>query len=174
MFGSDFTVVNDWGGGFQGRFTLDNRGMDTTNGWVLTFRASFDIAQIWGGRITSRVGDLYTVEAFSWNSGIGPGQSVEIGFIGEPGGPNTGPSDVMVNGEPTSGPGDQPDPPAPLPIASIADTTVDEGDDAIISVTLTEPAAAPVVLTYETRALTAGSDDFSVTTQTITIAEGQS
>ncbi len=82
MLNTNFSIKNDWGSGFQGAISLYSDDVLQTNGWQISFTATFEINHIWGARIISQEGDRYTVEAMSWNSSLQAGENIEIGFTG--------------------------------------------------------------------------------------------
>ncbi|THV30687.1 cellulose-binding domain-containing protein [Glycomyces paridis] len=93
----DYTVVSEWGGGFQANVTITAG--EAINGWEIawTFPAGTSVSSAWnvdwnvsGGRFTgSDVG---------WNAAIGSGQSREVfGFIGS--GSSAAPGQISINGD---------------------------------------------------------------------------
>ncbi|BAQ65513.1 cellulose binding domain-containing protein [Geminocystis sp. NIES-3709] len=123
----DFSLIQNWGSGFQGQLTLSNNTNLTLENWTLTFTADFDITDIWHGEIVSRQGNQYTVRYLPWNANISPGQNINIGFIGKPvNGIVNEPSNFILNGSSID-----PVNPNPLPIITIADASVIEGNQGI-------------------------------------------
>ncbi|NEZ58644.1 glycoside hydrolase family 9 protein [Adonisia turfae] len=76
----DFTVANNWGSGFTGGFEITNLESTAIDGWQLEFEADFDITNIWGGKVISQNGNLYTIENVDYNSTIATGEPIFIGF----------------------------------------------------------------------------------------------
>ena len=93
-----FADVNDWGTGFTGSLTLTNTGSSPISGWMLSFDFVGSISSFWNASITSHAGNQYVIENASYNSVIGPGQSVTIGFNASPGHPSSGPTNYKLNG----------------------------------------------------------------------------
>ena len=93
-----FADVNDWGSGFTGNLTLTNTGTSPISGWMLSFDFVGSISSIWNSSITSQSGSQYVIANASYNSVIGPGQSVTIGFNASPGHPSSGPTNFKLNG----------------------------------------------------------------------------
>lgn len=91
----DFAVANNWGSGFTGGFEITN--LESTDGWQLEFEADFDITNIWGGKIVSQNGNLYTIENVDYNSTIATGESVFVGFNAN--GSPTDPSNLVLNND---------------------------------------------------------------------------
>ncbi len=90
--------MNDWGTGFTGNLTLANTGSSPISGWMLSFDFVGSISSIWNASITSQSGNQYVIANASYNSVIGPGQSVTIGFNASPGHPSSGPTNYKLNG----------------------------------------------------------------------------
>ncbi|GAA2399623.1 glycoside hydrolase family 18 chitinase [Streptomyces glaucosporus] len=123
-----YTRVSDWGGGFEGKWTIKNTGDTAINAWTLKwdFPSGTTVGSFWDADITGS-GGTYTAKNKSWNGTLAPGASVSFGFNGSGSG---SPSACTLNGRPCDGsggevPGDKP-PTAPgTPTASdITDTTV--------------------------------------------------
>lgn len=89
----DFTIKNSWGNGFTGGFEITN--LESTDGWQLEFEADFDITNIWGGKIVSQTGNLYTIENVDYNRTSSIDEPVVIGFNAN-GSPND-PSNFVLN-----------------------------------------------------------------------------
>ena len=98
-----FSVVNDWGAGFQGRIVVSNPTPDRLETWSV--EADFtdrQITNIWGADyelLSTSVNGAHTIYHYKltppdWNKRIDPGASVEIGFLAGPGGVQ--PGDVTV------------------------------------------------------------------------------
>ena len=96
--GVDFSVVNDWGSGFQGEIVITNQGDRQMNGWSLEFDFANEITQIWNAEIVSHTGNTYVIRDAGWNSEIAPNGSISFGFIGEGSG-STEPRNFGLNGQ---------------------------------------------------------------------------
>ena len=81
--GVDFSVVNDWGSGFQGQITITNQGDRPINGWTLEFEFTNKITRIWNAEIVNHIGDRYVIRDAGWNGEVAPNGSISFGFIGE-------------------------------------------------------------------------------------------
>jgi aryl-phospho-beta-D-glucosidase BglC (GH1 family) len=140
------SVVNDWGSGFQAQIVVtDNLATPLTN-WALSFQFDHAITQIWNGTLASHTGNQYQVTNSGYNSTIAPGQSVTIGFLGNPGNLGTDlPTgfNLTYNGGSSQG-GNQP-PTVATPASASASTVA--GKTVALSV-LGADAAGAASLTY--------------------------
>ncbi len=131
----DYSVTNQWPGGFGANVTVDNLG-DPVNGWKLTwsFPAGQTITQLWNGTYTQS-GSQVTVTNVDYNGSIPSGGSTSFGFNGAFNGSNPAPSSFALNGVTCTGgvtspsPGTSPSPspsqsPSPSPSASPSSTPV--------------------------------------------------
>ena len=96
-----YTITNQWPGGFGVALTITNTGSTTINGWSLQF--SFPngqtITQLWNGSYTQS-GSMVTITNLSYNATIAPGASLssEPGFNGAWNGTNNPPASFTLNG----------------------------------------------------------------------------
>lgn len=93
-----YTVTSQWPGGFGARVDVTNLG-DPVTSWRLTwsFAAGQTITQLWNGTVTQSGAQVTVVNA-GWNSGIGAGGGVSVGFNGSWSGGNPAPTDFELNG----------------------------------------------------------------------------
>ena len=103
-----YSLVNDWGSGFQAQITITDNQSTPLNNWSLGFDFDHSITQIWNGSIASHSGNQYEVGNVGYNADIAPGQSVTIGFLGSPGNVTDQPTDFNLtyagSGNQQSGP----------------------------------------------------------------------
>ncbi|NYH55471.1 mannan endo-1,4-beta-mannosidase [Nocardiopsis arvandica] len=82
---ADYTVTNEWGGGFQAEVTV-TAGADVT-GWTVTW--SFDsgesVSHAWNASVSSSGADV-TATDVGYNGTLSAGQSTSFGFVGTHGG----------------------------------------------------------------------------------------
>ncbi|GIJ47917.1 hypothetical protein Val02_48030 [Virgisporangium aliadipatigenens] len=99
----DYTVSNEWQGGFGAAVRITNLG-DPVNGWNLTwsFTAGQTVTQLWNGTHTQS-GANVTVTNAAYNGAIGTGSSVEFGFNGSQNGSNPKPASFALNGTTCTG-----------------------------------------------------------------------
>ncbi|NGN66188.1 chitinase [Streptomyces sp. A7024] len=120
-----YQKTQDWGSGFEGKWTIKNTGTTSISSWTLTwsFPSGTSVTSAWDADVTS-AGTTWTAKNKGYNGTIAPGASVSFGFNGTGSG---SPSNCTVNGASCEGgtPGDAP-PSAPgTPTAgTITDTTV--------------------------------------------------
>ncbi|MGW1882957.1 glycosyl hydrolase family 18 protein [Streptomyces sp. NPDC001970] len=170
-----YAKVQDWGTGFEGKWTVKNTGTTSLTSWTVEwdFPSGTSVTSAWDADVTGS-GTHWTARNKSWNGSLAPGASVSFGFNGA--GPG-GPSNCKVNGGSCDGgtiPGDNP-PSAPgTPSASnITDTSVtlswtaatDDNGIKNYDVLRDGTKVATVTgLTYTNTGLTAGTD-YSYTVQ---------
>ncbi len=92
----DYTVVNDWGSGFNANITITNNTDKALEDWVLEFDYDRDITNIWNGVIESREDSHYVIKNAGYNANIDKGKSVTIGFSGEKGTELDIPDNIVV------------------------------------------------------------------------------
>ncbi|MFF3893495.1 glycosyl hydrolase family 18 protein [Streptomyces sp. NPDC001812] len=121
-----YAKTQDWGSGFEGKWTVKNTGTTTINSWTVEwdFPSGTKVTSAWDADVTSS-GNHWTAKNKSWNGTLAPGSSISFGFNGSGSGSPTG---CKLNGggcDGTSVPGDAP-PSAPgTPSASgVTDTSV--------------------------------------------------
>ncbi|MCC8245544.1 pectate lyase family protein [Saccharothrix luteola] len=94
----DYSVINQWDGGFGANVTVTNLG-DPLSNWTLgwSFTAGQKVTQMWGGEF-SQSGSAVTVRNTSWNGSLATGASVTPGFNGSWSGSNPTPTSFTLNG----------------------------------------------------------------------------
>jgi hypothetical protein len=81
-----FRVVSDWGSGFTGEVTVNNRGTKPLTDWRLEFDFAGTINSIWNATVFSRSGNHYILQGADYNRTIPVGGSITLGFVASPGG----------------------------------------------------------------------------------------
>ncbi|MEU5507966.1 glycoside hydrolase family 18 chitinase [Streptomyces fungicidicus] len=121
-----YAKTQDWGSGFEGKWTVKNTGTTTINSWTVEwdFPSGTKVTSAWDATVTSS-GDHWTAKNVGWNGTLAPGASVSFGFNGS----GTGsPSGCKLNGggcDGTSVPGDNaPSAPGTPTASGITDTSV--------------------------------------------------
>ncbi|WP_031485808.1 glycoside hydrolase family 18 chitinase [Streptomyces bicolor] len=121
-----YAKTQDWGSGFEGKWTVKNTGDTTISSWTVEwdFPSGTSVTSAWDADVTSS-GTHWTARNKSWNGSLAPGASVTFGFNGTGAG---APANCKLNGGSCDGgsvPGDNP-PSAPgTPTASdITNTSV--------------------------------------------------
>jgi endoglucanase len=94
-----YSVTSTWPGGFQAQIVLSNTGTAPISPWTLTFPFGGDqkIASLWNASYTQS-GPQVTVTNEPYNSLVGPGGSVTVGFTGSFTSSNAAPAGFAVNG----------------------------------------------------------------------------
>lgn len=112
-----FTKTSNWGSGFGGKWTIENTGDTTIDGWELEwdFPSGTSVGSSWDAEVTSS-GDHYEAVNLAWNGTLAPGATASFGFNGSGSGE---PSGCTLNGAACDGSGDpggeDPDPEEPDP-----------------------------------------------------------
>jgi chitinase len=122
-----YVKTQDWGSGFEGKWTIKNTGTTTLTSWTVEwdFPSGTSVTTAWDADVTGS-GTHWTAKNKSWNGTLAPGASVSFGFNGAGSG---SPANCKLNGGSCDGgpsvPGDNP-PSAPgTPTASdITNTSV--------------------------------------------------
>jgi Cellulose binding domain/Fibronectin type III domain len=98
-----YTETQDWGTGFEGKYTITNGTSSTIDGWTVAFDlpAGATIGTFWDATLV-RSGQRFSFSNVSWNRSIPPGGTASFGFNGSPGG-STAPSNCTLNGASCSG-----------------------------------------------------------------------
>ncbi|MGW7613453.1 glycosyl hydrolase family 18 protein [Streptomyces sp. NPDC054766] len=122
-----YAKTQDWGTGFEGKWTVKNTGTTTISSWTIQwdFPAGTSVTSAWDADVTSS-GTHWTAKNKSYNGSLAAGASVSFGFNGAGSG---SPSNCTLNGGSCDGgttvPGDNPPSAAGAPTASsITDTSV--------------------------------------------------
>jgi endoglucanase len=95
-----YTIVNDWGTGFQAALTLENTGSADLTTWTLKFNfpGNQQVTSMWNATY-SQSGEQVTVANESYNGTIAPGQSyTAAGLTGSYSGANAKPAAFSING----------------------------------------------------------------------------
>ncbi|MEU1152599.1 glycoside hydrolase family 18 chitinase [Streptomyces sp. NPDC005918] len=170
-----YAKTQDWGNGFEGKWTIKNTGTTAISSWNVAwdFPSDTKVTSAWDATVTNS-GTRWTAKNLGWNGTLAPGASVSFGFNGS--GPGA-PSKCELNGASCDGgsvPGDNP-PSAPgTPTASgITDTSVKldwkaaTDDKGVKNYDVLRDGAKVATVTgtsYGDTALTAGTD-YSYTVQ---------
>ncbi|MEU0106887.1 glycoside hydrolase family 18 chitinase [Streptomyces sp. NPDC006251] len=122
-----YAKTQDWGSGFEGKWTVKNTGTTTINSWTVEwdFPSGTSVTSAWDADVTSS-GSHWTAKNKSWNGTLAPGASVTFGFNGSGSG---SPANCKLNGGSCDGGTTEPGDSAPAapgtPTASgITDTSV--------------------------------------------------
>lgn len=142
----DFTVINNWGSGFQGQIAIHNDRPSNIVDWTVDFDFAHDLTQIWNAKIVQRTGNHYVVRHEDWNGNIAPGQLVSFGFIGTPGTQNDVPLNYVFKDASETAPPPSTQPPSSTPSDVAVDfkVTSDWGSGFVANVTLANQETSAV------------------------------
>ncbi|MEU3095203.1 glycosyl hydrolase family 18 protein [Streptomyces sp. NPDC006967] len=121
-----YARTQDWGSGFEGKWTVKNTGTTTISSWTVEwdFPSGTKATSAWDATVTNS-GDHWTGKNVGWNGTLAPGASVSFGFNGSGSG---SPSGCKLNGgscDGTSVPGDEaPSAPGTPTASNVTDTSV--------------------------------------------------
>jgi cellulose binding protein with CBM2 domain/fibronectin type III domain protein len=92
--------VSDWSSGFVGGIDITNTGTQPLNGWTLTFTWPTGAQQVTGGWNGDWAQNAATVTVTNTNDNrtMAPSATVNVGFVGNYGGPNILPAAFTLNG----------------------------------------------------------------------------
>ncbi|CAM5323973.1 chitinase OS=Streptomyces violarus OX=67380 GN=FHS41_002213 PE=3 SV=1 [Streptomyces violarus] len=124
---ASYTKTQDWGSGFEGKWTVKNTGTTTLSSWTVEwdFPSGTSVTSAWDADVTSS-GTHWTAKNKSWNGTLAPGASVSFGFNGTGSG---SPANCELNGGSCDGgttePGDSaPSAPCTPTASDITDNSV--------------------------------------------------
>ncbi|GAA4088650.1 glycoside hydrolase family 18 chitinase [Streptomyces shaanxiensis] len=121
-----YSKPQDWGTGFEGKWTVKNTGTTTLSSWTVEwdFPSGTSVTSAWDADVTSS-GTHWTAKNKSWNGSLAPGASVTFGFNGTGSG---SPANCKLNGGSCDGgtvPGDNaPSAPGTPTASDITNTSV--------------------------------------------------
>lgn len=75
-----YQIDSQWKGAFNARVTIKNTSDKKIENWVIRFKTSNCITNLWNGIITENKGNSYTIKNAGWNANIPVGGKVEFGF----------------------------------------------------------------------------------------------
>ena len=78
----EFTLINDWGSGFQGQISITNNSNGNIDSWDLEFDFPNQIDNIWDAEIEERMDGGYVISHTNWNREIAAGETLTFGFTG--------------------------------------------------------------------------------------------
>ena len=96
----DYTVTNQWQGGFQASVKVGNTGTAAVTGWTVTWTYADGqrVTQAWNAQVTQSGAAVTALDA-GWNKTIPAGGSAEFGFTGSSGTANGKPAAISLNGK---------------------------------------------------------------------------
>jgi|GEM_PF-2412344 len=94
----EYSVVSDWGSGYQGQFAITNTTAQAYKSVSLEFDLPYSITSIWDASIVSHAGKHYEITLPSWKTSLSPSERYAFGFIATPGNATVLPSNIKLNG----------------------------------------------------------------------------
>ncbi|MFF3499229.1 glycosyl hydrolase family 18 protein [Streptomyces sp. NPDC003247] len=170
-----YSKPQDWGTGFEGKWTVKNTGTTTLTSWTVEwdFPSGTAVTSAWDADVTSS-GTHWTAKNKTYNGTLAPGASVSFGFNGSGSG---SPANCKLNGgscDGTSVPGDAaPSAPGTPTASGVTDTsatlawTAATDDNGVKNYDVLRDGAKVATVTttsYTDSGLTAGTD-YSYTVQ---------
>ena len=76
----DFSLVRDWGSGFQGSISITNPTEGNIDTWSLEFDLPSEIDNIWDAEIDRHQNGSYVITSNDWNREIRAGETLTFGF----------------------------------------------------------------------------------------------
>ncbi|GAA3858880.1 glycoside hydrolase family 18 chitinase [Streptomyces lacrimifluminis] len=164
-----YAKTQDWGTGFEGRWTVKNTGTTSISSWTVEwdFPSGTSVTSAWDADVTSG-GTHWTAKNKSWNGTLAPGAAVSFGFNGAGSG---SPANCKLNGGSCDGgsvPGDNaPSAPGTPTASGVTNTSVKLGwgaatdDKGIKNYDVLRggtKVATVTATTYTDTGLTAGTD----------------
>jgi chitinase len=122
-----FTKTQDWGTGYEGKYTISNGGSTTLATWKVEFDlpAGQSIGSLWDG--TRSGSGQHVIVNNSWNGNIAPGATASFGFNASYSGTWSGPTGCKLNDAACDGTGNPPTttttPPTTPPTTTTTTTT---------------------------------------------------
>ena len=93
----DFKVTGDWGQAFTGEISITNNTEETIEDWTLEFDFDKNIERFWTAEIVEHEGEHYVIKNAGYNANIAPGQTITLGFSGNPGNVDSKPTNYILN-----------------------------------------------------------------------------
>jgi expansin len=79
----NFSLIKDWGSGFQGEISITNNSDRNIDSWNLEFDLPNQINNIWDGAIKENQNGNYVITHTTWNREIAAGQTITFGFTAD-------------------------------------------------------------------------------------------
>jgi expansin len=93
----NFSLIKDWGSGFQGEISITNNSDRNIDSWNLEFDFPNQINNIWNGAIEENQNGNYVISHNAWNREIAAGETISFGFTGD-GSVTTQPQNFELDG----------------------------------------------------------------------------
>lgn len=90
----EYSVVSDWGSGFQGQIVLSNKSSQSFTNWTLSFDYNSTISSLWGAELSGQTGTKVVITNPSWDTTLAAGKSITINFVANVGSDKNAPTNV--------------------------------------------------------------------------------
>lgn len=77
----DFSLVNQWNGGYQAEIKITNIGAEDIVNWSIEFDLAQEISNIWNAIVIEQSDSHYIIQNSGWNQDIPVGESISFGFV---------------------------------------------------------------------------------------------
>lgn len=91
-----FKVTSDWGKAFNGEISITNNTEETIEDWMLEFDFDRTIERFWTAEIVEHTGEHYIIKNAGYNANIKPGETIKLGFAGNPGNVDSEPENYVL------------------------------------------------------------------------------
>lgn len=92
-----FKVLGDWEQAFNGEISIKNNTDKPIEDWTLEFDFNRNIEKFWEAEIKKHEGNHYIIKNAGYNANIAPGQTLVLGFEGNPGKVDNEPCNYKLN-----------------------------------------------------------------------------
>lgn len=92
-----FKVTSDWGQAFNGEISITNNTEETIEDWILEFDFNRNIERFWTAEIVEHEDNHYIIKNAGYNANIKPGQTIKLGFAGNPGKVDNEPTEYRLS-----------------------------------------------------------------------------
>jgi expansin (peptidoglycan-binding protein) len=99
-----FSLLQDWGNGFQGSISITNTSGSNIDSWNLEFDLPNQINNIWDAAIEENQNGSYVITHTAWNREIVAGETITFGFTAD-GSATTRPENFELDGYTFNSPG---------------------------------------------------------------------
>jgi len=91
-----FAITSDWGSAFNGEISIKNISDEVIEDWQLEFDFALNIERFWTAEIVDHSDGHYHIKNAGYNSNIKPGETITLGFSGNPGDVKFTPSNYIL------------------------------------------------------------------------------
>ena len=92
----DFKVINDWGQAFNGEILIKNTSNEVIEDWIIEMDFPYEIVSFFEGEIIKSTDNHYIINNAGYNANIKPGETLKLGFSGEPGNVLNPPNNIKL------------------------------------------------------------------------------